>query len=135
MPNEEMDRRALPQSPDVATRKILIAVGGYLGFVGLAMVAIFFYVKADAPAAFKLPIERQFPQPGLQTAPDQDLANALQSERSALSRYSWIDRGRGVARIPIEKAVEIVIARGDRGYDPLDKSNAPEVENIKGAQP
>jgi len=97
-------------------------------------VAIFFYVKADAPAAFKLPIERQFPQPGLQTAPDQDLANALQSERSALSRYSWIDRGRGVARIPIEKAVEIVIARGDRGYDPLDKSNAPEVENIKGAQ-
>ena len=49
MPNEEMDRRALPQSPDVATRKILIAVGGYLGFVGLAMVAIFFYVKADAP--------------------------------------------------------------------------------------
>jgi len=134
MANEEMGRRALPQSPDVATRNILIAVGGYLGFVGVAMIAIFFYVEADAPAAFTPPARRQFPQPALQTAPDQDLAGALQNERKPLSQYSWIDQGRGLARIPIDKAIEIVIARGDRGYDPVDKSNPPAAENVNGVR-
>ncbi|WP_369725718.1 hypothetical protein AB8Z38_14045 [Bradyrhizobium sp. LLZ17] len=41
MANEEIRRRAVLQSPDVATRNILVAIGGYLSFVGVAMIAIF----------------------------------------------------------------------------------------------
>jgi hypothetical protein len=33
-------------------------------------------------------------------------------ERAALSEYRWIDRERGVARIPIERAMEIVAESG-----------------------
>lgn len=132
MSNRDMADRALPQSPDVATRRILIAVGGYLSFVAVGMIAMFFYVKADAPAAFKAPVERQFPQPSLQTSPEQDLVEILLKQRQSLSRYEWIDKSKGLARIPIDKAMEIVIARGERGYDPLEGLLAPTAQTGPG---
>jgi hypothetical protein len=134
MSDREMADRALPQSADVATRRILLAVGGYLGFVLVGMIAMFFYVKADAPAAFKLPVERRFPQPSLQTSPQQDLAEILLKQRQPMSQYEWIDKSKGLARIPIDKAIEIVIARGERGYDPLDLPDAPAAQTGPGAQ-
>ena len=134
MSDREMANRALPQSPDVATRRILVPVFGYLGFVAVGMVAMFFYVKADAPAAFKPPLERRFPQPSLQTSPERDMAEILLKQRQPLSQYEWIDQTKGLARIPIDKAIEIVIARGERGYDPLQAPLGPAAQTGPGAQ-
>ena len=133
MSDREMAHRALPQSPDVATRRILISVGGYLGFVAVGMVAMFFYVKADAPAAFNPPLQRRFPQPSLQRSPEQDLAEILLKQRQPLSRYEWIDKSKGLARIPIDKAMQIVTARSERGYDPLEAPVAPAAQTGPGA--
>lgn len=132
MPDREMADRALLQSPDVATGRILVAVGGYLGFVIVGMIAMFFYAKADAPDAFKPPSERRFPQPSLQTSPEQDLAELLLKQRQPLSQYEWIDKTKGLARIPVDRAMEIVIARGERAYDPLEAS--PTAQPGPGAQ-
>ncbi|WP_407123381.1 hypothetical protein [Bradyrhizobium sp. STM 3561] len=134
MSDREMADRALPRSADVATGRILLAVGGYLGFVALGMIAMFFYVKADAPAAFTPPLERRFPQPSLQTSPQQDLAEILLKQRQPLSEYEWMDKSKGLARIPIDRAIDIVIARGERGYDPLAASPAPTDQTAPGAQ-
>jgi len=134
MSDREMADRALPESPDVATRRILLAIGGYLAFVLVGMIAMFFYVKADAPAAFKLPVERRFPQPSLQTSPELDLAHTLLKQRQPMSQYEWLDKSKGLARIPIDKAMEIVMARGERGYDPLELSDAPAAQTSPGAQ-
>lgn len=134
MTDREMADRALPESPDVATRRILLAIGGYLIFVLVGMIAMFFYVKADAPTAFKLPVERRFPQPSLQTSPELDLANILLKQRRPISQYEWVDKTKGLARIPIDKAMEIVMARGERGYDPLELQDAPAAQTSPGAQ-
>jgi hypothetical protein len=134
MSDREMADRALPQSPNVATRRILVAAGGYLGFVALGMIAMFFYIKADAPTAFMPPVERRFPQPSLQTSPQQDLAEILLKQRQSLSQYGWIDKSKGLARIPIDRAIDIVIARGERGYDPLEAPPAPAAQTTPGAQ-
>jgi hypothetical protein len=40
------------------------------------------------------------------------LVKLRSEERAALSEYRWIDRERGVARIPIERAMEIVAESG-----------------------
>ncbi len=135
MPNEEMGSRVLSELPDIATRKVLGAISGYLGFVVIAMIAMFFYVKADAPRAFSPPDKLQFPAPSLQTSPEHDLSGFMRDQQRALSRYAWADRGSGVAIIPIEEAMKIVAKRGDRGYDPPEQPAAPAAGPSRGAQP
>ncbi len=45
------------------------------------------------------------PLPRLQTNPLRDLQAVRAVEDSHLDRYSWIDQGRGIAQIPIDRAM------------------------------
>ena len=45
--------------------------------------------------------------PLLQAFPEKDLATYLEKERLRLESYEWVDRKRAIARIPIERAMEI----------------------------
>lgn len=51
-----------------------------------------------------------FPRPRLQRAPDAEL-DALQRERDALVHdWAWVDRERGICRVPADEAMEILLA-------------------------
>jgi hypothetical protein len=54
----------------------------------------------------------QAPEPRLQTAPVADLDALQQGERRALTGYGWADEAAGVARIPIDEAMALYVARG-----------------------
>lgn len=57
--------------------------------------------------------ERQLPPgPRLQVEPEKDLAQVRAVEDSILQSYGWIVRDAGVVRIPIDRAVELVVKRG-----------------------
>jgi hypothetical protein len=136
MPNEEMGSRILPEPPDVATRIVLIAVAGFLGFVALAMTGLFFYLRTGAPGALKQAVEHQFPEPTLQKRPQADLKRFEIGQRATLSGYGWIDRSKDLAHIPIEEAMRIIAARGDHAYDALDApANAATPSIPAGARP
>ena len=136
MPNEEMGNRAMPQSPDVATAVVISAVAVFWGFVVLTMVGLFFYLRTGAPGAFGQPTEHPFPEPALQTRPRDDLKRFELEQRMALSGYGWIDRSKGVARIPIDEAMRTIAARGDHAYDPLEPPTAASNPgNQGGAEP
>lgn len=49
------------------------------------------------------------PAPRLQTAPASDLATVRAEEQRALNGYGWVDEPAGVARIPIEEAMELFV--------------------------
>lgn len=134
MPNDDMGKRALPQPPEVSDRPILIIVGGFLIFVGIAIAGLLLFVTREAPGALGPRVERQFPQPALQTLPQNDLAHFEASQRSALSGYAWVDRDRGVARIPIDEAMRMITARGEHAYDPLQPSS-PSPAGARGGSP
>lgn len=51
------------------------------------------------------------PSPPLQSAPAVDLRALREQKRAMLSEYRWIDRDLGIVRIPIEQAMEVLIAR------------------------
>ena len=125
MPNEEMGHRALPQPPDVDSRVVFTVTMGFLIFVALSMTGLFFYLRADAPGALNTPSERQFPQPALQKAPQSDLRQFEAEQRAALSGYAWVDRNKGIARIPIEDAMRIIAERGEHAYDPIEAPDPP----------
>ncbi len=51
-------------------------------------------------------------EPRLQPNPVQDLQAWRAAEDHLLHSYGWIDQNAGVVRIPIERAMDLVVARG-----------------------
>ena len=65
--------------------------------------------------------ERQLPPfPRLQEDPEAELAELRAREDAALASYGWVDESRGIALIPIERAMELVVEAA--GGDPLGES-------------
>jgi hypothetical protein len=52
------------------------------------------------------------PAPRLQTDPAADLQQLLEAENAKLNSYGWIDKGAGVIRIPIGRAMDLLAQRG-----------------------
>ena len=53
-----------------------------------------------------------FVGPRLQPDPPADLREILAHEEQILDSYGWVDRERGVVRIPIERAMDLLLERG-----------------------
>jgi hypothetical protein len=64
--------------------------------------------RANIPAARTL----EFPQPRLQVKPGATLAELHAAEESDLNSYGWVDRKSGIARIPINRAIQLLLKRG-----------------------
>ena len=52
--------------------------------------------------------------PRLQSDPAVDLAAERRREQAQLNGYAWVDRDKGVARIPIDRAIDL-LARSSNG--------------------
>jgi|SRR5882762_1072914 len=54
----------------------------------------------------------KFPEPRLQVAPREDLQTFRAREEAELNSYGWIDRTAGIVRLPISRAMDLVVERG-----------------------
>ncbi len=52
------------------------------------------------------------PEPRLQAAPVEDMQALRAREEAILNSYEWLDREAGIIRIPIERAIDLVVERG-----------------------
>lgn len=52
-----------------------------------------------------------FPSPRLETQPAIELKKVRATEAARLNSYGWIDRNAGIAHIPIERAMDLIISR------------------------
>jgi hypothetical protein len=52
------------------------------------------------------------PGPRLQANPAEELAEHRALELRRTSEYAWVDAERGIVRIPVERAVELIVERG-----------------------
>lgn len=72
--------------------------------------------KAANQAARKYPLAvgrvKEPPAPRLQTQTFKDIYLLRQGENEKLESYAWVDKGTGVTRIPIERAMELTLERG-----------------------
>lgn len=72
--------------------------------------------RAANQAAMKYPLaagqHREPPAPNLQTQPFKDVYKLRQAEDEKLTTYSWIDKEGGVVRIPIDRAIDVMLERG-----------------------
>jgi len=52
------------------------------------------------------------PGPRLQPSPPRDMDELRAKDRETLTTYGWVDRAGGVARIPVDRAIDILAERG-----------------------
>lgn len=68
-----------------------------------------------------LDLLKRFAAPNLQISPHDDLMTLRAREDTELDTYGWVDRSHGVVRIPIARAMDLIVARGL----PTRSANAP----------
>ena len=92
---------------------IALVVAGLVIQVGVwGMFRFFEHEQAQResqPALVEAP--KPPPEPRLQISPQGDLQELRRQEDEILSTYRWIDRDNGVARIPIDRAMQLLIER------------------------
>jgi hypothetical protein len=72
-------------------------------------------IETQTPAAYVAdadPEALEPPAPRLQARPEVELAELRAQEDAILGSYAWVEKDRGVVRIPIEEAMRIVAERG-----------------------
>jgi hypothetical protein len=65
-----------------------------------------------APPALPADARRLPPEPRLQETPLPDLRAMREAEEKLLNGYAWIDQPKGIARIPVHQAIDMLAARG-----------------------
>jgi hypothetical protein len=89
--------------------------------VGIFLIAVPFLVTASFPDADRLgriPELPLPPSPHLQVAPHTDLTRVQASEDAQLGSFGWVDRDKQIARMPIERAIQLLAERGLSGWPP-----------------
>ena len=109
------------EESDVNVRAILgfgaglLAVGVVIQLLMGFLFSVYTKQAARVPRAFPLSAEYQQqppPEPRLQAHPEEDMRQFRAQEDAILHGYDWIDKSSGIARIPIEEAMKIVVQRG-----------------------
>ena len=91
-------------------------------------------VDAAFPARTEIQVD-QFPQPRLQSNPTIDMAEVTKEERALIGSYGWVDQKKGIARIPVNRAMEILAQKGlPKVAAPPPTAGAPPNTTIPPAQ-
>ena len=56
--------------------------------------------------------QKEPPTPNLQNQPFKDIYMLRQGEAEKLTSYGWVDKEGGIARIPIDRAMEVMLQKG-----------------------
>jgi hypothetical protein len=56
--------------------------------------------------------QKEPPAPNLQTQPFKDIFTLRQGEDEKLRGYGWVDKDGGIAHVPIDRAMEVMLQKG-----------------------
>lgn len=84
-----------------------------IGFGMKWMFGYFAHTQNLGPAVSPFENTRTLPPlPRLQTTPQKDIHDYWEAEQDELNSYGWVDRQNGIVRIPIDRAMRLVLERG-----------------------
>jgi hypothetical protein len=98
--------------------KFLVGLAVTCVVVALLLVAFYRGMRSyvaglqPPPPHMKFEADRKAAGPLLEENPVSDFAAFRAQEDRALSTYGWVDKGRGVARIPVQEAMRLLAERG-----------------------
>jgi hypothetical protein len=108
------------ESSDANFRNVMLAAAGLFGLMMFGLLLswgayeLFYQHSADPgaePKTFTRP-DVLPPGPVLQPDPHEELLVLRSAEDSVLTTYGWVEREAGIARVPISRAMELVLKKG-----------------------
>jgi hypothetical protein len=82
------------------------------------------------------PTQRELPpNPRLQVQPRQDLANYCAVQDREVNTYDWVDRQSGIVRIPVDRAMDLILQRGLPSRSPGEVAAAGESSSLAAVMP
>jgi hypothetical protein len=97
---------------DVTFRLLLSGACLVLGVILIcAFGVMWLYPSAQQDRRLTGPLPA-YPAPRLQSNPAADLLAFEKQERSQLNSYGWVDKQKGIVRIPIDEAMRRIAAQG-----------------------
>jgi hypothetical protein len=107
------------EQSDVSIRGIVIFAAGLLVaaiviHIGLYWLLEFYKEESPqrAPVVTAPGTGEQFPPPRLQISPRADMAEMRAAQERRLTTYGWVDKEKQIVRIPIDRAMELLVQRG-----------------------
>ena len=133
--NHDHERRDV-DVPSLFTIAFLLLLVCIVVFIVVTLMMHYFKVHEPAVTAGQanIPVTRtaEFPQPRLIVKPGATLADLRAAEDAELNSYGWIDRSAGIAHIPIDRAMQLILERGlpdvGAGQTPLSLMQARPAE-------
>lgn len=88
-----------------------------LAVVALLLIVLFKHFQKTEPAGSFVAtpfeaVEPTPPSPRIQPDPRVDMRTYADSQEKLLNTYGWIDRQNGIVRLPIDRAMELLLERG-----------------------
>lgn len=131
---ERQERQPAHWPPDRELRvKTVLAVGAALALATALSAVAMWYLSLDLrsemvakdpppPVLIEAQMPHQPPNPRLETEPQELLRQLRAEEHQELETYTWVDEAGGIARVPIERAMELLLeTRPDaRAFGPPD---------------
>jgi hypothetical protein len=118
-PNNPVDASAGYEKRDVNIRGLFqfafwMAVVLLVTLVGMRFTFDFFKrVEPLGPAASPIETPRLIPpRPLLQVQPHQELEDYCVAQQQAVGTYAWVNQSGGVVRIPVDRAMQLILERG-----------------------
>jgi hypothetical protein len=106
---------------------IIVVVGlGTLALVGLTLGIVWAFEDVTGTSGQQVAMPSRFAPPQLQSNPAGDLQRYQAEQQAELDGYAWADRDRGLVRVPITRAMEMIAGRGSAAYEPLDPPRTPD---------
>jgi len=78
--------------------------------------------------------QQTFPKPVLEHSEQTQYMEELKKENEILGSYDWVDQRNGVARIPIDRAMDLVAQRGLPVVSQADAARAASGDSAAGSQ-
>jgi hypothetical protein len=119
-----------------------------VGAMALLMGVFHYYITADRTVPPRVTehvatdASKQPPAPQLEQTPILDLQRERAAEDRILSSYSWVDKQNGIVRIPIDKAIDLLVQKGlpvrtqapaaDTVTVPLESGLGPVMQQVGG---
>jgi hypothetical protein len=118
--NPDVARSGGYEKSDASPRGLVyfaLTIAAILAATCLSLIWLFkHYEKTENPGSF---VAAPFsgtrplpPPPRIQANPAVDMQSYLLSQQNLLSSYGWIDRQSGIVRLPIDRAMELLLKQG-----------------------
>ncbi|MBI3682820.1 MAG: hypothetical protein HY235_20805 [Acidobacteria bacterium] len=111
----------VPRGPEMRDANIPLVVWTGIGILATLFLCMwiaamqFRWEENNSPKTADSPFSqegRMPPEPRLQVFPANDLGTFKEIQRKQVDSYGWVDRESGVARVPVDRAMEMVLQKG-----------------------